>query len=330
MANEPEIQPIQTRNRSRIESVGSSKSSPLTKQANTIKQNKKVKPVICCYECKLDYDINELNISQTTYLLLMNMEENGSRWHCQKCLTEPTSTISKSKQPNNVEKQIEQLCVQMLSIKDEMKEITESQKKFQDLAKSLEDSTKSIEQSVSNTSWADIASSGNSNNQATIADSFATKVANKQKSITLDREQRENNIIIYNVPKSDKEEDINFFNNMCTDGLKFEKTFTVSLERIRSNMDNYEKPLKVCFEHNFDKRKFLSSLYQLDQNKKYEDIIVKHDMNYEDRMESKRLLKEAYTMNLNEKPKKFRYKVRGPPWSMKIVKIFSKNEVTQP
>ena len=132
--------------------MGTSKSSPLTKQTNTTKQNKKVKPVICSNECKLDYDINELNISQTTYLLLMNMEENGSRWHCQKCLTDLTSTISKSKQPNNVEKQIEQLCVQMLSIKDEMKEITESQKKYQDLAKSLEDSTKSIEQSVSNTS----------------------------------------------------------------------------------------------------------------------------------------------------------------------------------
>lgn len=47
-------------------------------------------------------------------------------------------------------------------------------------------------------------------------------------------------------------------------------------------------------------------------------------MGREDRDESKRLLTEAY--NLNEKLKKegensYRYKVRGPPWDMGIVKI---------
>ena len=48
-------------------------------------------------------------------------------------------------------------------------------------------------------------------------------------------------------------------------------------------------------------------------------------MSEEDRKENKRLLKEAWEKNKKENNDEFKYKVRGPPWSMKIVKVFSKN-----
>ena len=46
----------------------------------------------------------------------------------------------------------------------------------------------------------------------------------------------------------------------------------------------------------------------------------------EDRAENKRLLKEAYDRNKElEQPCNYKYKVRGPPWDSKIVKIHAKN-----
>ena len=44
-------------------------------------------------------------------------------------------------------------------------------------------------------------------------------------------------------------------------------------------------------------------------------------MPIDDRDENKRLLKEAYNKNQVEKPTTFKYKVRGPPWAQRIVKI---------
>ena len=48
-------------------------------------------------------------------------------------------------------------------------------------------------------------------------------------------------------------------------------------------------------------------------------------MNEEDRSANKSLLEQAYEQNQEEKPTNFAYKVRGPPWSQRIVKVFQKN-----
>ena len=41
------------------------------------------------------------------------------------------------------------------------------------------------------------------------------------------------------------------------------------------------------------------------------------------------MLKEAYEKNTQEKPQDFKYKVRGPPWALKIVKVTTKTKVTE-
>ena len=49
---------------------------------------------------------------------------------------------------------------------------------------------------------------------------------------------------------------------------------------------------------------------------------VRHDMSKEGRIENKRLIQEANDLNDKEKPEGFKYRVRGPPWAMKIVKAY--------
>ena len=70
---------------------------------------------------------------------------------------------------------------------------------------------------------------------------------------------------------------------------------------------------------------FLLSLKKLKDNDRYKDIRVANDMSEEDRAANKRLLKEAYQKNQDEKPTDYKYKVRGPPHDLKIVKVYAKN-----
>ena len=231
--------------------------------------------------------------------------------------------------------------------------------KLDALKESFVTSTKSIQNSISTTSWANIVAEGDKN-QNEVVGSFAKKVANSQKTITLDREEREKNVIIFNVPedKDSKEEDdkegdeekkededekedengdekevngkhesdARFFESMCIQNLEYKSTPGVTITRIGSTTNSdYHRPIKVSFHQSFDKRKFLSSLYKLKTDKKFNDIRISHDMSEEDRKENKRLLKEAWEKNKKENNDEFKYKVRGPPWSMKIVKVFSKN-----
>ena len=44
-------------------------------------------------------------------------------------------------------------------------------------------------------------------------------------------------------------------------------------------------------------------------------------MSLEDRIENKKLLKEAFELNQKEQSTDYKYKVRGPPWAMNIIKV---------
>ena len=166
----------------------------------------------------------------------------------------------------------------------------------------------------------------NKQNESVIK-SFAKEVANSQQKLTVDREEREKNIMIFNVPE-DKDKlnaDMEFFKSMCSETLEYENVPKVEIARPKFKPNNHHRPIKVCFDQSWDKRKFLSSLWKLKTDKKFDNIRISHDMNEEDRRENKKLLKEAYQKNVEEKNTEFKYKVRGPPWAMKIVKVFTKN-----
>ena len=78
-------------------------------------------------------------------------------------------------------------------------------------------------------------------------------------------------------------------------------------------------------QERWDKRKFFAKLYKLKQDDKFEHITVAHDMCKIDRLENKRLIIEPYSRNHKEQPTDLKYKARGPPWALKIVRVVSKN-----
>ena len=119
--------------------------------------------------------------------------------------------------------------------------------------------------------------------------------------------------------------DIEFFNSLCSKNLGYDEVPQVELVRLGAKREKHIRPIKVSFQQSWDKRKLLSNLYKLKLDKKFDNIRIAHDMTEEDRAENKRLLDQAYQMNKEEKPTEYRYKVRGPPWAMKIIKVYPKN-----
>ena len=159
------------------------------------------------------------------------------------------------------------------------------------------------------------------------------KVSSKKAiDIIHDKEIREKNVVIFNVIESTKDskeecikEDEAFFTELCEE-VKIGKQSIIKVVRIGKKENDKNRPLKVCFCNEFDKRKFFANLYYLkNSEEKYRKVQVQHDLSKEERETIKNLGKEADEKNSQEKPKDFLYRVRGSPGAMKIVKVYKRN-----
>jgi len=157
--------------------------------------------------------------------------------------------------------------------------------------------------------WTSVVGNSGSEKSTSVVQLLAKKVTDTHKKLTLDREDRENNVIIFSVSETDKDNDIKTFNQMCNQSLGFVDAPKVSMTRLGTKRSNHKRPIKVSFQERWDKRKFLAKLYKLKQDEKFQGIRVAHDMCEDDRLENKRLLKVAYSRNQREQPTDFKYKV---------------------
>ena len=77
----------------------------------------------------------------------------------------------------------------------------------------------------------------------------------------------------------------------------------------------------IKFKEEDNKKKLFLNLNKLREHKGgFEGVIISHDMTDEQRKEHKRMIQRANEMNLDLSGN-FRYRVRGPPWNMRIAKV---------
>ena len=262
-----------------------------------------------------------------------------------------------------LENEVNNLASKVNLILDEVKTLNIKHQKLEESSTVISNATESLLENQSKISWAEVAKKGSKSDK--IITALANKVATSQFEKTQDRKERENNIMIFNAKEAgDQKDDITFFKKLCTETLGFERSPDVKMKRIGSKKANalksvddekdqeegeksqgdlkrpdekeekeeklkkpklHLRPIKVIFPTSWEKRKFLTSLNKL-KDSPYEELHVAHDMNQEDRDRNKALLDEAYKRSeALEKPCNFRYKVRGPPWAQKIVKVYQKN-----
>ena len=283
---------------------------------------------LSCDDCDTWFHITCEKVSKAAYKAYADKEMSISNfyWRCSDCK-------SQKKQKKCLEKHIIEINEKLAALKSGMVEVREVQK----------EDVKSLKEEIIKTkplSYADVAKTGDRKE----INAFATCVANTQKKIEVDREQRKNNVIIFNV-KEEKEEDQTIldkkFQKILSEVDK-NKEYKTKVERIgkkkeivKESKNNVQpsdqttqeikersRPIRVIFENTWDKRLFLSKLVNLKDKKDFEKVSVDHDMGIEDKNEKKRLVNEAKEMNKTiNKDSKFKFKVRGPPWAMNIVKV---------
>ena len=118
-----------------------------------------------------------------------------------------------------------------------------------------------------------------------------------------------------------KKADQGFVERFSTSGLSLAQVPSATCHRVGTRSAEKCRPLKVCFSTVAEKRLFLSNLKELKGKDEFKDVSVSHDMCEEDKLEKKKLLKEAYQKNQADTSKNFTFKVRGRPGEMYIAKI---------
>ena len=147
-----------------------------------------------------------------------------------------------------------------------------------------------------------------------------------------EREKREGNLIIYQVEESDsvnaedrKEYDTIFCNALCVEGFKIEKVPTKNIIRLGKKDENDERirPMKVVLENKNDKEKIMKNVNKLAKAEpKLKNISISHDYTKDEREAIKSKVAEA--KEISEKDLKYTYKVRGPPWNLRLKKFEKK------
>lgn len=277
-----------------------------------------------CDSCDAWYHMDCEKVPDAVYKFYKDqrMAKLNFYWICKSCSKKNMESKKVEKYMEDTTKTLTMLQGEILNMKQMMKENGEN---IAESGKVLKEELKKAKPS-----FAEILGEGKEEKK--MMKKFAASVANTQKRITDDREERKNNVIIFNVKeetKEDKEALMGKFNELCSE-IDPDKAYTASLERIGKQESGNEKksknprPIKVVFPNSWDKRLFLAKLRNLKGNEKFNNVRVSHDMGIEDREENRRLLKEAYDLNQANAKSDFKYKVRGPPWAMEI-KMVKKN-----
>ena len=206
-------------------------------------------------------------------------------------------------------------------------------KKLDTFEKKLEEKANTVPDKVNKT-WADIASRSLKSEDTTapskIKEIVKTAMVEHKKNVD-DKENRESNLIIYRVPESEAansevraEEDTEFFNNLCTEALGIDQLETTKVIRLgKKNTDSdVPRPMKVDMANKEDKSVVFGNINKMkDTEEEYRKISISNDYTVEERKAIKEKVEEAKTKTMQDDPKNWIYRVRGPPSNLRIEKI---------
>ena len=135
------------------------------------------------------------------------------------------------------------------------------------------------------------------------------------------RKSRDCNVIVFNLKEgNNKEDDIKMVEQLFHH-LKLKKD-PVKFFRLGKKVSTKIRPVKINFDNVEAKKRFFSSLFNLKTAaEQFKKIQVQHDLSKDERDKQSELFKQARSMNEKNTSNNFSFKVRGPPSSMKVVKV---------
>lgn len=144
-----------------------------------------------------------------------------------------------------------------------------------------------------------------------------------------DKEDRRNNVILYKVPECAPgsyeeviQHDRDFFLEVCNEGLNLDVTQDDVKKVYRIGRRGTEvRPLLIQLSSGMLKNHIMETTYKLRKAKKFEHIVISHDMTKQERELCRQLVAEAKQQESEEESGEYIFRVRGPPGNMKVVKL---------
>jgi hypothetical protein len=146
-----------------------------------------------------------------------------------------------------------------------------------------------------------------------------------------ERKKRENNIVIFGLQESESDEkkergehDLRQIKEMFIDSkVQLEgDAIKKNYKRLgRYDSKKPSRPLLATLEHTNQKIILFKNFHYAKQNQKYENVSVSNDLTQTEWEKEKKLWSEAKRQQISDVSRDYMYKVRGPPWARRIVKI---------
>ena len=284
-----------------------------------------------CEFCALHYCIKCLRIKASEYTAIAN---TNCMWFCPPCKIKVEKQIV-------TEKEIEGRCeAYMAGFNDKIKELEQKIDCKCDrtevpaiVSKYLEDNQYCKQDEIKAIVQHEI--TNNTNNKTPNPNN------NELVKELKDSANREPNIVIYNMPEPNTnlkdeviKQDLGLLTKLCDEICKIPfdaKTDITKIIRLGKKVPKPEdagpeykeknRPVLVSFAHVTKKEELMGTLGVLKEAEvPFSQLGISHDMSKQERENNKKLLNEAKRLS-DEEQGNWVYKVRGPPWNLKIVKI---------
>ena len=273
--------------------------------------------LVICDRCENWVCLQCSGLSETQYKSL----DGNLQWYCDDCKLPAIQAVK-------VDRSIEEKCKEYLdAFKEEFK--TEIDNQLKEMREDIQDIRN--KQMQSNPSGDKVETTV----QKAIQESI--KIQEQEQN---DREKRKNNIILFNVVEAEtnmKEErlkhDTELFKRIC-DEICDGNTNRIEVTEIRrigkkseirdgEKTENRCRPMIVKLKEQTSKRQILVNANKIHDSKddSLKPVRMSHDLTLKERETAKHLHQEAKRRENQDTSGGFKYKVRGPPWDMRIVRI---------
>ena len=267
--------------------------------------------VLECQRCRDHFCIKCLNKSVEEYNLMNNSD---IMWFCVPCREKVERNIV-------VDREIEERCNDMMKMFDSRIRYLE-----EEVAKKCDEGQ--VRNIVSEMTKVSVASQENGDTNYGRKDGNEQSVTAVMSEIN-ERKNRECNMIIYGIKESDSDdketrrnydrEHVERVAETCDVSLE-EDSITKILRLGKFNSEKKNRPLLVSFSHPGKKVEFFKGGSNLRDNARFKDVRLANDLTRTEREMEKNLYAKA--RDLTEKSSgEFRFRVRGPPWARKVVKV---------
>ena len=281
---------------------------------------------ILCEICDLWHHIECKGLSKEAYNFL-SKQHNSIHWYCRKCdvaFAKMCEAISRLElRQEKIEQKVEELDSRTKDTEAAIKYSNASIHKIEEKVKELE-----VKVDCQNIERSKIEGAASGLPKAEVEKIIKVELKSSEEE-RREREHRRQNIMIFELKELEESSrdislsnDTSSFKQVCVEVLEVDikPQDIIQVTRIGKKAEGNTRPLRIKLSSEEKKKEIFMNLHKLraSDSKK---IHFDHDLTKLQRQERKELIEKAKKMTDEDQSKKYKYLVKGPPWSMFIKRV---------